>query len=447
MNRCGGLNLAEEFMNKKMRKLEKSNGNDIEDQTNLDRISNMPTDVLNTILVHLPLRDAARTSVLSSKWRYKWTSISEFVLDDKCFSSSPHCDDRWEEIMKIIRHVQSNHNGSIKKFKLAAYCYPEHSQLGEWIEFVAEKGIEELSLQDFIFIKRFKLPSQVFSCPQLSCLDLYGCIFKLPSRFEGFACLKSLQLNQVSITSETLESLVHSCSVLEKLTLLDIDHIASLRIHNQTLKYLKIDSEFADISLENSPLLDSVDIRMVPFHERIMARYLEQGRACNLLRILGGLDSVRRLILSSFFIEFLANGNITERRTFAFNHLSYLELKEVRFCCFKEVFVTVSMLRSSPNLEELYLSVSGSYDLSKPVLDYLKSQYLFEFSFNRLKEVRIRGIYGTRTEWEFIKLILARSPVLETLVIVKFEGDRIPESLLFQTERASEDVKIVTLAL
>lgn len=81
------------------------------------------------------------------------------------------------------------------------------------------------------------------------------------------------------------------------------------------------------------------------------------------------------------------------------------------------------------------------------MLDYLKSQYLFEFSFNRLKEVRIRGIYGTRTEWEFIKLILARSPVLETLVIVKFEGDRIPESLLFQTERASEDVKIVTLAL
>ena len=67
--------------------------------------------------------------------------------------------------------------------------------------------------------------------------------------------------------------------------------------------------------------------------------------------------------------------------------------------------------------------------------------------FHKLKVVRIRGIIGTRTELEFIKVVLTLSPQLESIIIVNYLGDRIPESLLLEVDRASEHVKIISLAL
>ena len=51
--------------------------------------------------------------------------------------------------------------------------------------------------------------------------------------------------------------------------------------------------------------------------------------------------------------------------------------------------------------------------------------------------VRIRGLCGTRPEWEFY------FPVLEALTIVKYAIESVPESLLLHVERASENLKIV----
>ncbi|XP_017975857.1 PREDICTED: F-box/FBD/LRR-repeat protein At1g13570 isoform X2 [Theobroma cacao] len=358
-----------------------------------DRISNLPWDVLNSILVHLPLRDVARTSLLSRKWRYKWTSLSQFVIDDKCFPYSLPDKTRWGEIRRIFHLVQSNHNGPIEKFKLAAYCYPDHSDLNEWINYLTVKGIKELILQDFSFIRRFKLPSCLFSCPRLICLELHGCILKLPPTFRGFNCLKSLQLAQVSIISETLEYLITSCPALERLTLLNIDHLAILRIRNQNLKYLKIDSEFEDIFLQSSPLLASVDIRMIPVDGRSMP-WSEERDPSNLIRVLGCLYGIKKLTLSSYFIK-----------------------------------------------------VGHSNEVIRPVVDFLKDQCLYNFFFSQLKVVRIRGLCGTRPELEFLKLILAHSPVLEALTVVKYGSERVPESLLLHVERASEKLKITSLSL
>lgn len=414
-----------------------------------DRISNLPWDVLNSILLRLSLRDAARTSLLSRKWRYKWASLSQFIIDDKCFPNPLADKARWGEVRRIFNQVRSNHSGPIEKFKLSAYCYPDHSDLDEWIIFLTVKGIKELILQDFSFIRRFKLPTCLFSCPQLVCLELHGCIVKLPSTFRGFNCLKSLQLTQVSIVSETLELLIHSCPDLERLTLLNGDHLAILRIHNQNLKYLKIDSEFEDISLESSPFLASVDIRMIPMDGTTMPLPLKEGNPSNLIRVFSCLHGVKKLTLSSYFIKFLANGieNVPERFPTPLFNLSFLDLKEIRLNSFKDIAAFFSILRSSPNLEELVISCGRSNEFSRPVVDFLKEQRLHDFFFSQLKVVRIRGFRGTRPEWQLLKLILAHSPVLEALTIVRYGMARISESLLLQFERASENLKIMSLTL
>ena len=277
----------------------------MEKQTRTDRISNLPWDVLDAILVHLPLKDAARTSILSSKWRYKWISLSQFVFDDKCFSNTLlNKVDRWGEIMKIIHRVQKNHSGPIEKFKLAAYCCPNHLDLDQWMHFLAEKGIKEFVLKEFYFIRRFKLPCCLFSCQQLRHLELYGCTFKLPPEFKGFKCLASLQLRQVCVDSDTLESLILQCPVLERLILLKIDGLTCLKIHNPNLKYLKIYTEFGNIYLENNPLLSSIDIHPTSVNlEMNMFCSLEEWKACNLFRVLGCLSGVKRFSLSGHFLE------------------------------------------------------------------------------------------------------------------------------------------------
>ena len=80
-------------------------------------------------------------------------------------------------------------------------------------------------------------------------------------------------------------------------------------------------------------------------------------------------------------------------------------------------------------------------------MDLVTAQLQSDFYFNQLKVVKIRGIIGTRIEWEFLRLILAHSPVLESMTIVKFKGERISEPLLQEVERASKHVKFISLAL
>lgn len=266
---------------------------------NLDRISNLPWDVLDSILVHMPLKEAVRTSVLSRKWRYKWTGLSQYVIDDKCFTNTTlDTVARWKEIRKIIRQIQQNHGGPIEKFSLAAYCHPDHADLYRWIHFLASGGIKELILREFDSVKRFRLPACLFTCSQLNRLELSDCNIRLSNEFRGFNSLAILQLTQVYIDSDTLESLILNCPVLERLTLSVLDNQAVFRIHNPSLKYLKIDSYFLDICLENSQSLDVVDIRL-----RHRPHHFELGQPCNVARVLRSMPGVKRLTLCCEFLQ------------------------------------------------------------------------------------------------------------------------------------------------
>ncbi|PRQ26568.1 putative F-box domain-containing protein [Rosa chinensis] len=72
----------------------------------LDRISNLPSDkcdVIDKILSHLPLRDVARTCVLSSKWRFKLSQgckhlrdIDRWILHLSRYSLKQFVVDLWE---------------------------------------------------------------------------------------------------------------------------------------------------------------------------------------------------------------------------------------------------------------------------------------------------------------------------------------------------------------
>ncbi|KAM3357956.1 hypothetical protein P3S68_020887 [Capsicum galapagoense] len=47
-----------------------------------DRISELPANVIDRILELLPVKDAAKTSILSKNWRYNWAMLSNLQLDE-----------------------------------------------------------------------------------------------------------------------------------------------------------------------------------------------------------------------------------------------------------------------------------------------------------------------------------------------------------------------------
>lgn len=80
----------------------------------LDIISNLPSDVIEQILSHLPIRDAVRTSILSRNWRYRWATIRHLVFDNQCVSTQKRI-----SFVNIVDHVLQGRIGPMHKFELS----------------------------------------------------------------------------------------------------------------------------------------------------------------------------------------------------------------------------------------------------------------------------------------------------------------------------------------
>ncbi|XP_031403582.1 F-box/FBD/LRR-repeat protein At1g13570-like [Punica granatum] len=84
-----------------------------------DRISCLPLDLIEMILRRLPLWEAVRTSVLSRRWRYAWTTLMEIVLDESCAPSPSQYKSVTDRLVKIIDNILSLHRGPMEKFVLS----------------------------------------------------------------------------------------------------------------------------------------------------------------------------------------------------------------------------------------------------------------------------------------------------------------------------------------
>uniref|UniRef100_A0A2K1ZFE4 FBD domain-containing protein n=1 Tax=Populus trichocarpa TaxID=3694 RepID=A0A2K1ZFE4_POPTR len=286
---------------------------------------------------------------------------SYLVLEDKCvrmYSDRPVVENR---IVKFITHALFLHQGPVHKFQLSTsylHCFPD---IDQWMLFLSRSDIKELVLE----------------------LGEGDCL---------------------------------GCPLLESLALSYFDSLA-LNICAPNLKCLCLEGEFTDICLENTPLLVVMSVSM--YMNDDIAEYFEQSWSCNFIKFLGGVPLLERLVVHIYFAKYLSIGDYPGTLAITYSRLKIIELYQVSFEDTKEIRVVLCLITNSPHLKDFRISGSSTTvaAVEVPDLGFWAEECPEDCTFKQLKVVKMTDMSGVPHEMEFLKFLLANSPVLETLCI------------------------------
>ncbi|XP_027153744.1 F-box/FBD/LRR-repeat protein At1g13570-like [Coffea eugenioides] len=414
----------------------------------LDRISSLPDNVIDHILVYLPTRDAARTSILSSKWRYIWAGHPNIVLN-KQFAEDVRGNRSAIEFqqyyVKTVSKILFQHIGPILKFDLQVPDLPldEYSVIDQWLLFLSRQGPEELILNNSDRIP-YCVPSCIFSCPKLIKVHISKCICKtVPTALEGFRTLRDLRLFQI-----TFESPVQI--TLPKLAILCINRCWGVRWFNISCLRLKRLSFCDNDDLELSHYINCSELILA----RIwllngVVEHHRQNERISLTKLLSPWPSLEYLGLNGDYLKYMVAGSTIPEKlpTATLKCLTILVMFHFGYN-FDEIVCTLCLLRSAVNLRKLAILAKKIVHTDIKVADYLEKPGLMNQSLEGLQTVMMINFQGSRNELLFVKLLLANSPSIERMFL---EEDKNIDPVvrlgiskeLMQFSRASTKAKII----
>ncbi|KAL4619105.1 hypothetical protein ACB092_06G055800 [Castanea dentata] len=165
--------------------------------TVVDRISNLPSSLICHILSFLTTQEAIATSILSSRWKPLWILVPTLDLQDDC---------RQEPISftYIVYRVLALHIAPLLgKFSLTWYSSCNAFHLDAWILTALARNVEHLRLEiylngqdgsEYYNGRRFELPRSFYFCRTVVVLQLIGGIVLDPPPSFQFPSLKIMNL-------------------------------------------------------------------------------------------------------------------------------------------------------------------------------------------------------------------------------------------------------------
>ncbi|XP_074320402.1 FBD-associated F-box protein At4g10400-like [Silene latifolia] len=225
-------------------------------QHQLDKISQLPDDILLKVLSTLDLKNAVKTSVLAKRWKYLWTWLTVLDFDTEVlfpYSWGWSLSDNSEPQRYInwVNQVVYGHRGLyLSKFRVF-FCSSwgsEVSQVEKWARFAFSKRVEDLDLDLNLLgsrdTSRFSLGLDILKHPQNN----------------GIVNLKSLRLSWVEISEEVLEFILLHCHLLEQLCVNSSETLHRLNIVSDKLKHLTL------INCVNLKQLQIDAVNLISFH-------------------------------------------------------------------------------------------------------------------------------------------------------------------------------------
>lgn len=218
----------------------------IENSCSIDRISDLPNDLLHSIISSLPAKEVVRTSVLSQRWRRLWASAPCVYIDEDQFGEQTE-----EQFNKFVDSFLLQRDAPLHEFHLHS---AGTSRASFWINLAikhnarvteyCESGwnIEPAKLDHILldftsrYLKNLKLTevwlnSTVFrplndACPSLENLELVGCILEVPEISSvsllnlfiiGCSICKDLLICSPNLVTLSLKNPQYKCPIFNKL--------------------------------------------------------------------------------------------------------------------------------------------------------------------------------------------------------------------------------------
>lgn len=370
----------------------------------LDRISDLPSNVIDGILQHLNIRDLARTSILSRKWRDIWISFPWLEFDKDFFDLYDLKDfkDHSPEVCIIITEVLLLHNGPINKFTLfipSGFNIP-FGCIVKWILFLSRKGVKFIQLASNESVP-YRVPSHFFSFEKLTHVRI--CKFKLlvPPNFCGFKSLVHFHFERITFEFGALESLISGSPLLEELYIVNCSGIECIDLSAPTLKVFSIEhiQAIKSICLEKAKNL--IDLTLV----------LNQDGVSSLNK---NLPEIQRLTMG--FVSKMLYADIIHPSQLI--GLKYLKLDHVNLDEREELLYIVSVLKSASNLVELVIENyhdKGGYKTQ--AAGRVEELECSSCCLSQLLIVNIKVRSYFKHVMSLIRFILANSSSLKTLTL------------------------------
>ncbi|KAG7553121.1 F-box domain [Arabidopsis thaliana x Arabidopsis arenosa] len=457
---------------KKKKKEEEANWFSVEEIIKVDRISNLPDSLIHQILLLLPLKSAAQTSLLSKRWRSLFLSLPDLdftSIDDlknpKSFSSNSIY-----KVLSLRNHRDSNNLRSLR-FRAAI----TFTSLNSLIRLAVTHQVQDLDIEvttkDY-----FNFPRWIVTSQDLRALKLKSSQpgFRLPpssSILGGFQKLTSLSLSLVILHNHQpclsdfftdpsfplleklnlescfgLKELKVSCRLLQEFSLKNSLQLEGLEVSGNKLQKLKVESCFHSYSEKSFVKINTPNLRTflwnsnavtssVHFLDKLVCLrkafvkvfWLHQdlnSQTQSLFTLLSGLSNSYKLQLGNQSVEILSSKKgLLKNHLLPFHNMRFLEL-QTRFN--RHNVQTLSCLfKSCPMLNILTLKIINDqtserrqwdkdlWDMSNSEIQYWESQtYELESFLNHLEFVEIHGFLECENEMSLAMFLLRHGKAL-----------------------------------
>ncbi|XP_057808135.1 F-box/LRR-repeat protein At3g26922-like [Salvia miltiorrhiza] len=184
----------------------------------VDRISELPDEIILGILSFLSLRECVTTSVLSSRWSDLWKHTPNLNLNAKLLTNhyqEPIQGHAWDaercKYIEIVNSILQSHKApSLKEFRISLYANKSaQCAVAKWLEFVLSRHVERLILDLVCDDTRNSVSTYAVSLEEL--------LRDRPQDLIGFKSLKSLRLKGFRVSGEAIDSFLCNCPLLEQL--------------------------------------------------------------------------------------------------------------------------------------------------------------------------------------------------------------------------------------
>ncbi|KAM7269734.1 hypothetical protein ACFE04_025231 [Oxalis oulophora] len=376
----------------------------------IDRISQLPDDVLAKIISFLTRKQAATTSSLSTRWKDVWKLYSGFFeFDDGSATRYRHREPtRMDGFINWVNQLLQSHEkaATMKRLRVDLNLRSSfHQFMDKLIHHSSLKCLQFLDLNLSFYNNSHLRPNPSSS------------LYALPSG-SPFRSLKTLSLKHVQISRETLESLLTHCIDLEELTVTHSYALQSFKLYSLSLKQLTLwfcgDSNKLVVRSICAPNLLSFTYALHNSHRVNLLlekdvpqlKYLNTG--CHRCHFRGHLLQLDELVLHRLTCSYCASAQMVHELELPY--LKSLTIKEFESITDDDFSRFIALLKAAPLLENL------TFEDNCIKLDEAEWNITEDHHYNNLKKVKFIGCSSRRCI-KPIRHFISHAPLLETIIV------------------------------